>query len=215
MWPQSAVQAVKRSRRKKRLKRRAENAAVERARARAQGKDGSAKKRNVFDAGASGAGLASPAGESLASERDGGGYMSRDGIVHAFLAGLTPLQVFSMFDTSRSGRIDYDEFKSMLHALGVVASNARMIRVFKEIDTRNQGTIGKAEFETALYTINPLTKSVMFRPHSLVSPRDAFLMFDRDNSGTLDEDEFAVRTYAVSCASLLTPESLTTLALLS
>lgn len=122
-----------------------------------------------------------------------GGKLSRQGRVLRLLQSKTPAEVFDMFDTDGSGRMDFDEFTVMFHSLGMYLPPATMAKYFKQIDVDGSGEIDKDEFEMAFYTINPVNgNTIGFAPSSVLNPRDAFEMFDTDNSGEIDEDEFGL-----------------------
>jgi hypothetical protein len=43
-----------------------------------------------------------------------------------------------------------------------------------------------------MYAMNPVTGNTTgFRPSSLLGPKDVFEMYDKNNSGSIDEDQFA------------------------
>ena len=78
----------------------------------------------------------------------------------------------------------------MLPELGINISEAKTLRYFKFCDTDSSGQIDFEEFQVALFVSDPQGNPVGFCPNSLLSPKDAFEMFDKDGSGKLDEDEF-------------------------
>ena len=105
----------------------------------------------------------------------------------------TPEEVFARFDEDNSGAIDFEEFKTMLPELNVNLSEAKALKYFRQCDTDGSGEIGLEELRVALFMTEPNSgNSVGFKPSSILSPKDAFEMYDEDGSGTLDEDEFSL-----------------------
>mmetsp|Transcript_28555 Transcript_28555/g.36926 ORF Transcript_28555/g.36926 Transcript_28555/m.36926 type:complete len:1227 (+) Transcript_28555:37-3717(+) len=105
---------------------------------------------------------------------------------------MTPEEVFAEFDTDSSGAIDWAEFKTMLPQLGVQMNEAKALKYFNMADTDGGGDIDLDEFQSALFAINPNTGNTTgFQPSILLTPQDAFELFDVDRSGNIDEDEFA------------------------
>lgn len=104
---------------------------------------------------------------------------------------VDPKQVFEKYDTDGSGKISWEEFTSMLPDLGINISEAKAKKYFSLCDTDGSCLIDFDEFQVALYICDPITgNNLGFEPHSLLSPQDAFEMFDKDGNGKLDEDEF-------------------------
>ncbi|CAN0460131.1 unnamed protein product, partial [Phaeothamnion confervicola] len=65
------------------------------------------------------------------------------------------------------------------------------LRYFRLCDTDGSGQIDAEEFKTALFAVDPDSGNpVGFSPSALLTPQDAFEMFDEDRSGKIDEDEF-------------------------
>ena len=105
----------------------------------------------------------------------------------------TPEEVFKRFDEDNSGAIDFEEFKIMLPELNVKLSEAKALKYFRQCDTDGSGEIGLDELKVALFMTDPNSgNSVGFKPSSILSPKDAFEMYDEDGSGNLDEDEFSL-----------------------
>jgi len=97
---------------------------------------------------------------------------------------------FDKYDTDGSGLISFDEFRTMLPELGINISVPKMKKYFRFCDTDDSGAIDFEEFKVSLFLFDPQGNPVGFSPNALLSPRDAFEMFDKDQSGKLDEDEF-------------------------
>ena len=67
------------------------------------------------------------------------------------------------------------------------------MKYFRQCDTDGSGEIGLDELKVALFMTDPNSgNSVGFKPSSILSPKDAFEMYDEDGSGNLDEDEFSL-----------------------
>lgn len=105
---------------------------------------------------------------------------------------LNPRQLFNKYDTDKSGLISFEEFRAILPDLGIHISIPKAMKYFKFCDSDDSGEIDFEEFQVALFITDPQTGNpVGFAPNSLLSPKDAFEMFDKDGSGKIDEDEFA------------------------
>lgn len=99
--------------------------------------------------------------------------------------------LFAMFDEDGSGQIEFDEFKQMLPLLGLHLDTAKALKYFRLVDTDNSGAISLKELKEAMFIIDPsMGNPIGFKPSSRLGPEDAFALFDKDNSGGLDEDEF-------------------------
>ena len=84
-----------------------------------------------------------------------------------------------MFDSDGSGKISYDEFRSMLPRLGINMSAAKALKYFRLCDADGSGEIDFDEFKVALFACDPDNGNpVGFSPNALLSPVDAFEMFD-------------------------------------
>ncbi|KAF0747044.1 hypothetical protein AaE_007887, partial [Aphanomyces astaci] len=117
-------------------------------------------------------------------------YKSRN--VDALLSKMTPEEMFVKFDEDHSGMISTDEFLKMLPQLGIKLSDAKAIRIFDTCDKDGSGEIDMEEFKMAMFMVDPTTgNSLGFSPSSLLTPKDAFHLFDSNGSGQLDELEFA------------------------
>ena len=101
-----------------------------------------------------------------------------------------PMQLFEQFDVDKSGTIDFKEFQEMLRHLKMHMSLPKMLKYFRLCDIDASGEISFEEFKLALYACDADGNLVGFSPSKLLSPQDAFEMFDKDNSGEIDEEEF-------------------------
>lgn len=71
-------------------------------------------------------------------------------------------------------------------------SDAKALRVFRKCDTDGGGEIDLNEFKMAMFAVDPVSGNTLgFSPSSLLSPQDAFELFDTDGTGRIDELEFA------------------------
>ena len=104
---------------------------------------------------------------------------------------MPPEEVFKRFDTDGSGEIDLEEFKVMLKKLKIHMSSAKAVKYFKMCDVDDSGQIDFEEFRVALFACDPNNGNpIGFAPNALLTPIDAFEMFDEDGSGNINEDEF-------------------------
>ena len=99
--------------------------------------------------------------------------------------------LFEQYDRDGSGTISLSEFQSLLPSLGINLSLPKSIEYFRLCDENDNGQIDFEEFKAALFVcdseeLNPSG----FNPGSMLRPKDAFGMFDKDSSGNLGEDEF-------------------------
>lgn len=76
--------------------------------------------------------------------------------------------------------------------LGINMSEAKALRIFRKCDTDGGGEIDLNEFKMAMFAVDPVSGNTLgFSPSSLLSPKDAFELFDTDGTGQIDELEFA------------------------
>ena len=116
----------------------------------------------------------------------------RDKQLQGALLKKSPEELFVLFDTDKSGFIDFDEFKVLLPQLGMNMSEAKAVRYFALVDEDGSGEIDLEEFRTTLYAMDPTNGNPLgFAPIDTLSPYDVFKLFDADGSGEIDEDEFA------------------------
>ncbi len=116
---------------------------------------------------------------------------------------LNVKQVFASFDEDGDGKIGYDEFLGILKELGINITDAKALKYFRRIDTDGSCAININELRTALFALDPLSGSFCgFSPSTLLTPVDAFEMFDKDGSGSIDEDElfFALQHLGIKVA---------------
>ena len=70
-------------------------------------------------------------------------------------------------------------------------SSAKAVKYFKMCDVDDSGQIDFEEFRVALFACDPNNGNpIGFAPNALLTPIDAFEMFDEDGSGNINEDEF-------------------------
>ena len=79
----------------------------------------------------------------------------------------------------------------MLEKLRIKMSSAKALKYFKMCDVDDSGEIDFEEFRVALFACDPNNGNpIGFAPNNLLTPMDAFEMFDEDGTGTINEDEF-------------------------
>jgi len=115
---------------------------------------------------------------------------------------LSVKEVFEIYDTDGSGTISFEEFQSMLPDLGIRHLTVpRQLEYFRLCDEDGSGQIDLSEMKVALYVCEKEAAPSIGRAASgrtssssdcpvVPSPQDAFKMFDKDDSGKIDEDEF-------------------------
>lgn len=110
----------------------------------------------------------------------------KDAIKH-----MSASDIFALFDEDDSGLISFEEFRKMLPFLDIKISDAKALRYFRMCDTDGSGEIDIDEFQVALFACDPTSGNpVGFKPSGNLTPIDAFELFDEDQSGYLDEDEY-------------------------
>lgn len=76
--------------------------------------------------------------------------------------------------------------------LGIKMADAKAMRIFRKCDTDGGDEIDLNEFKMAMFAVDPVSGNTLgFSPSSLLSPKDAFELFDTDGTGQIDELEFA------------------------
>jgi len=104
---------------------------------------------------------------------------------------LTPEEIFAVFDLDDSGLISFEEFRKLLPYLNINISDAKAFRYFRLCDIDGSGFIDVDEFKVTLFICDPASgNQVGFSPDKNITPMDAFELFDEDQSGDMDEDEF-------------------------
>ncbi|OQS03440.1 hypothetical protein THRCLA_04258, partial [Thraustotheca clavata] len=112
--------------------------------------------------------------------------------VALLLSKLSPEELFTKFDEDKSGLISIEEFTKMLPELNINVNEAKARRIFRACDKDNSGEIDLEEFKMALFAVDPHSgNTLQFTPSTLLSPKDAFALFDEDNDGQINELEFA------------------------
>ena len=85
---------------------------------------------------------------------------------------------FELFDTEKTGRIDYHELKVAMRALGFDCKKAEALKLMDEHDIQRTGSIGEREF------IDIMTQKIATRnPEEEL--RKAFELFDEDGTGRI------------------------------
>jgi len=96
-------------------------------------------------------------------------------------------ELFAKYDKDNSGKISLEEFQLLLPDIGIELTTSKSIEYFNLCDADGSGEIDFDEFKVCLFLeLNPFG----FNPGKILRPKDAFLLFDKDQSGTLDEIEF-------------------------
>ena len=105
---------------------------------------------------------------------------------------ISLLQLFDKYDTDGSDSIDFEEFKVLLHDLGIKLSEPKMLAYFKRCDVHSHGAISFDEFRLALYTCDPKnpSRTMGFAPGQSLMPKDLFEMFDPEEQGAIDRATF-------------------------
>lgn len=87
-------------------------------------------------------------------------------------------EAFDLFDTDKSGSIDYHELKVAMRALGFDVRKAEVLKIMKEYDRHETGQIEYADF------VEIMTQKISERdPEEEI--RKAFSLFDDDQTGTI------------------------------
>ena len=87
-------------------------------------------------------------------------------------------EAFELFDTDKSGRIDYHQLKVSMRALGFDVRKAETLRLMKEFDRGETGFISYADF-VDIMTVKLAERS----PEEEI--RKAFALFDDEQSGAI------------------------------
>ena len=87
-------------------------------------------------------------------------------------------EAFDLFDTERTGQIDYHELKVAMRSLGFEVKKAEVLQLMEQHDVARRGTIGYDEF-----------LEIMAQRIAARSPEEelskAFDLFDEDGSGRI------------------------------
>jgi len=87
-------------------------------------------------------------------------------------------EAFDLFDTDKSGSIDYHELKVAMRALGFDVRKAEVLKLMKEYDRNDTGQITYADF------VDIMTQKMAERdPEEEI--RKAFALFDDDQTGAI------------------------------
>lgn len=107
------------------------------------------------------------------------------------LRSMTSFDIFNLFDEDGSGLISFEEFRRMLPYLEIRITDAKAFRYFRMCDSDGTGEIDYDEFKVALFICDPTSGNpVGFVPGKMLTPLDAFEIFDENATGFIDEDEF-------------------------
>jgi len=88
------------------------------------------------------------------------------------------LQAFDLFDTDKTGSIDYHELKVAMRALGFNVQKQEVVKIMKDYDRNNTGKISFADFAEIMGE-----KVLQRDPEEEM--KKAFALFDDDDSGTI------------------------------
>ncbi|KAF7456618.1 putative centrin-3 [Cryptosporidium felis] len=87
-------------------------------------------------------------------------------------------EAFELFDTEKTGRIDYHELKVAMRALGFEVKKAQVLEIMREYDKSGSGHVEYKDF------VDIMTQKILER-----DPREeilkAFKLFDDDNTGKI------------------------------
>ncbi|KAH8583623.1 centrin [Cryptosporidium sp. chipmunk genotype I] len=87
-------------------------------------------------------------------------------------------EAFELFDTEKTGRIDYHELKVAMRALGFEVKKAQVLEIMREYDKSGSGQVEYKDF------VEIMTQKILER-----DPREeilkAFKLFDDDNTGKI------------------------------
>ena len=87
-------------------------------------------------------------------------------------------EAFDLFDTDKTGRMDYHQLKVSMRALGFDVRKAEVLRLMKEYDRADSGVISYADF-VDLMTLKMAERN----PEEEI--RKAFALFDEEQSGSI------------------------------
>jgi len=87
-------------------------------------------------------------------------------------------EAFDLFDTDKTGSIDYHELKVAMRALGFNVQKQEVVKIMKDYDRNNTGKISFADFAEIMGE-----KVLQRDPEEEM--KKAFALFDDDDSGTI------------------------------
>ena len=106
---------------------------------------------------------------------------------------IVTLTFFSLLFLPRfsSGAIDFEEFSKMLPQIGIHIPEAQALKFFASCDTDGSGAIDQEEFCVCLIAAtNANGGGNNNENHTVLTPLDAFQLFDEDGSDSIDFMEF-------------------------
>jgi len=96
---------------------------------------------------------------------------------------LKERETFDLFDKDGSGSISVDELGKVMRALGYDKTQRELQTIMEDYDIDKNGTISYEEYTGII------DKHKLSHVEVEIQLREAFLVFDRDKSGTLDRCE--------------------------
>ncbi|GAQ86360.1 calmodulin [Klebsormidium nitens] len=99
-------------------------------------------------------------------------------------------EAFAIFDKDGDGSITCNELGMVMKSLGQKPTDAELLQMVKEVDADQNGEIDFPEFLTMM-----LRKMNQGDPEKELM--DVFLVFDKDNSGTISRDELRSAMYVI------------------
>lgn len=93
------------------------------------------------------------------------------------------IEGFNLFDKTKNNGLDIDELGKVFRALGQNPSDAELRNIMKKHDINANGLLDREEFEKMILSY--------MKPQWKIEQelKDAFRIFDRDGSGTINADE--------------------------
>ena len=108
-----------------------------------------------------------------------------------FIQTLPIEELFKTFDLDGSGAIDFEEFSKMLPKIGIHIPEAQALKFFANCDDDGSGEIDQEEFCVCLIAAtNANGTGTNNENHTVLTPLDAFQLFDEDGSDSIDFMEF-------------------------
>lgn len=95
------------------------------------------------------------------------------------------------YDRDNNGDVDLIEFHGMLKSLGIVTSQEIARKFFKKCDHAGRDLLSLEQFEHALFTGSLAIGGFNFTPTKRLSPKDCYELFDSDEDGFIDRNEFS------------------------